>query len=73
MPALLVKSAEDLVSMESWSRELKGAGFCAENGFIKEVGPTGEIPSTANTVFDLFADIRLTGPDSLRAAQMVNG
>jgi 8-oxoguanine deaminase len=61
MPTLLVKNAEVLVTMDSQRRELKGAGLYAENGFIKQVGPTGELPATADTVLDLSGQILLPG------------
>src|SRR6201984_2305369 len=61
MPTLLVKNAEVLVTMDSQRRELKGAGLYAENGFIKQIGPTGELPATADTVLDLSGQIVLPG------------
>ena len=61
MPTLLAKNAEFMVTMDSQRRELKGAGLYAENGFIKQVGPTQELPSTADTVLDLTGQILLPG------------
>src|SRR6201987_209912 len=61
MPTLLVKSADVLVTMDSQRRELKDAGLYAENGFIKQVGPTGNLPRTADTVLDLSGQIVLPG------------
>ena len=53
MPTLLAKNAEVLVTMDGQRRELKNAGLYAEDGIIKQVGPTAELPSTADTVIDL--------------------
>jgi 8-oxoguanine deaminase len=61
MPTLLAKNAEVLVTMDGQRRELKGAGLYAENGFIKQIGPTGELPVTADTVLDLSGQIVLPG------------
>ena len=61
MPTLLVKNADVLVTMDSRRRELKGAGLYAENGVIKQIGQTGELPATADTVLDLSGQIVLPG------------
>src|SRR5215469_6097945 len=61
MPTLLVKNAEVLVTMDTQRRELKGAGLYAENGVIKQIGQTGELPATADTVLDLSGQIVLPG------------
>jgi cytosine/adenosine deaminase-related metal-dependent hydrolase len=58
MPTLLVKNTDVLVSLDSQRRELKGAGLYAENGFIKQIGATGEQPAT---VLDLSGQIVLPG------------
>ena len=52
MPSLLAKNADVLVTMDGQRRELKGAGLYAEDGIIKQVGPTGDLPATADTVPD---------------------
>jgi cytosine/adenosine deaminase-related metal-dependent hydrolase len=57
MPTLLAKNAEVLVAMDGRRRELKNAGLYAEDGIIKKVGPTEELPTTANTVIDLTGQI----------------
>ena len=58
MPTLLLKNADVLVTMDSQRRELKGAGLYAENGFIKQIGASGEQPAT---VLDLSGQIVLPG------------
>ena len=50
MPTLLVKNADVLVTMDTQRRELKGAGLYAENGVIKQIGQTGELPAIANAI-----------------------
>lgn len=61
MSTLLAKNADVLVTMDGERRELNGAGIYAENGFIKQIGPTGELPATADTVLDLTGQIVLPG------------
>src|SRR6202795_2262935 len=61
MSTLLAKNAEVLVTMDSQRRELKSAGLYVENGFIRQVGPSEELPATADTVIDLTGQIVLPG------------
>jgi 8-oxoguanine deaminase len=61
MPSLLAKNADVLVTMDGQRRELKGAGLYAENGIIRQVGTTSELPATADTVIDLGGQIVLPG------------
>ena len=61
MSTLLAKNAEVLVTMDGERRELKDAGLYAEEGIIKQVGPNGELPGTADTVIDLTGQIVLPG------------
>jgi len=61
MATLLVKNAEVLVTMDENRRELRDAGLYAEDGVIKAVGPTNQLPSTADTVVDLTGQIVLPG------------
>ena len=61
MPTLLARNAEALVTMDGQRRELKNAGLYAEDGIIKQVGPTAALPSTADTVIDLTGQIALPG------------
>jgi 8-oxoguanine deaminase len=61
MPTLLAKNADVLVTMDGGRRELKNAGIYAENGVIKQVGPTADLPATADTVIDLSGQIVLPG------------
>ncbi|HEY5895184.1 MAG TPA: 8-oxoguanine deaminase [Chthoniobacterales bacterium] len=61
MASLLARNAEVLVTMDGDRRELKNAGIYAENGIIRQVGPTAELPSTADTTIDLTGQIVLPG------------
>ena len=53
MPTLLARNVDVLVTMDGGRRELKNAGLYAEDGIIKQVGPTAELPVKADTVIDL--------------------
>jgi 8-oxoguanine deaminase len=61
MPSLLARNADTLVTMDGTRRELKSAGLYAEDGIIRQVGPTNELPRTADTVIDLSGQILLPG------------
>lgn len=61
MPTLLAKNAEIVVTMDGRRREMKSAGLFARNGVIEKVGPTGELPETADIVLDLAGHILLPG------------
>ncbi len=61
MTTLLVKNAKVLVTMDDQRREIAGGGLYAENGFIKQVGLTSELPQTADEVLDLKDHLILPG------------
>ena len=61
MSTLLAKNAEVLVTMDGNRRELKNAGLYAEDGIIKSVGFTENLPKTADAVIDLSGQIVLPG------------
>lgn len=61
MSTLLVRNAEVLVTMDEGKRELKEAGLYAEQGIIRPVGPTKELPAHADVVLDLSGQIVLPG------------
>lgn len=61
MSTLLARNADVLVTMDPARRELRGAGLYAVDGFIREVGLTGELPATADLVLDLTGQIVLPG------------
>ena len=47
--------------MDGSRRELKDAGIFAVDGIIQQVGPTAELPQTADSVLDLSGQIVLPG------------
>lgn len=61
MATLLAKHADVLVTMDGDRRELRDAGLFARDGFIEQVGPTAELPETADVVLDLRGHILLPG------------
>jgi 8-oxoguanine deaminase len=58
---LLARNAEVVVTMDGQRRELKNAGIFARDGIIEAVGPTSELPETADKVLDLSGHILLPG------------
>ncbi len=60
MGSLLVKNAL-VVTMDETRRELSDSGLYAVDGVIREVGPSGSLPKTADTVIDLKDHIVLPG------------
>ena len=61
MPTLLPRNADVLVTMDGQRRELRDAGIYAEDGIIKQVGPSAELPASADTVIALEGQIVLPG------------
>jgi cytosine/adenosine deaminase-related metal-dependent hydrolase len=61
MSTLLVRNADVLVTMDSARRELRRAGLYAVDGFVRQVGVTGELPTTADVVLDLAGQVVLPG------------
>ncbi len=61
MTTLLVRHAHILVTMDAQRRELPDGGLFARDGFIEQVGPTAELPSTADEILDLRGHVVLPG------------
>ena len=61
MATLLAKNAEVVVTMDRQRRELKSAGLFARDGVIEQVGPTAQLPTTADVILDLKGHILLPG------------
>jgi 8-oxoguanine deaminase len=61
MSTLLARNAEVLVTMDDSRRELQGAGLFARDGIIEQVGPTDQLPGSADRVLDLSGQIVLPG------------
>ena len=61
MATLLAKNTDVLVTMDGQRRELRNAGLFARDGVIEKVGPTAELPDSADLVLDLKGHILLPG------------
>ncbi|NPA26441.1 MAG: 8-oxoguanine deaminase [Chloroflexi bacterium] len=61
MPTLLVRHADVLVTMDDARREIPDGGLFIRDGFIEAVGPTAELPETADEVLDLRGHVVLPG------------
>ena len=61
MPTLLVRNATLLVTMDDARREIAGGGLFARDGVIEAVGPTAELPATADEVIDARGQVVIPG------------
>ena len=61
MTSLLVRNATVLVTHDAGRREIAGGGLFAIDGIISQVGPTAELPATADEVLDLTDHVVLPG------------
>jgi 8-oxoguanine deaminase len=61
MSTLLVKNAHVIVTMDADRREIPGGGLFVRDNMIEAVGPTQDLPSTADDVLDLRGHIVLPG------------
>ncbi len=59
MPSLLLRNASVLVTMAG--EEIPGGGVYAEDGWIVVVGPSPDIPATADEVVDLSGHLLMPG------------
>ncbi|HEY57023.1 MAG TPA: 8-oxoguanine deaminase [Anaerolineae bacterium] len=53
MSTLLVRHATILITMDDERREIPDGGMFIRDGFIEQVGPTAQLPDTADEVLDL--------------------
>jgi cytosine/adenosine deaminase-related metal-dependent hydrolase len=60
MTTLLIKHAY-LATMDDHQSEIRDGGLFIRDGFIEQVGPTAELPQTADEVLDLSGHIVLPG------------
>ncbi len=58
---MLVKNAEILVTMDAARREIRNGGLFVADHRIVAVGPTAELPQTADEVLDLKGHIVIPG------------
>ena len=61
MPTLLVRNASFLATFDDQQREIADGGLFIRNGFIEQVGPSAELPDTADEVLDLAGHVVLPG------------
>ncbi len=61
MATLLVRNAAVLVTMDGERREIAGGGLFAEDGWITRVGPSADLPDTADEVLDATGHVVLPG------------
>ncbi len=61
MGTLLVRHAQVLATMDDAGTEIEDGGLYAVDGFIHRVGPTAELPDTADEVVDLRGHVVLPG------------
>mgnify|MGYP005851631171 CR=1 FL=1 len=61
MTSLLIRNAEKLVTMDDHRREISRGGLFIQDGFIKQVGETSELPQTADQIIDMTGHVVLPG------------
>jgi len=61
MSTLLVRHADILATMDDRRREIPDGGLFVRAGFIEQVGPTAELPHTADEILDLTGCLALPG------------
>ena len=61
MGSLLIRDATVLVTMDGTRREIENGALYCEDGFITQVGPTAELPGSADEVFDATGHVVLPG------------
>jgi len=61
MPTLLVKNARLLATMDGARREILNGGMFIEDGFIKQVGKSEQLPDSADELLDLSDHLVIPG------------
>ncbi len=61
MSTLLVHNANLMATFDDQRRELRNAGLFARDGFIEQVGPSNELPDSADEILDLSGHVLLPG------------
>jgi len=61
MSTLLIKHAQVLATMDGERREIPDGAMLVEGGFITRVGPSEDLPDTADEVLDLSGHLVLPG------------
>lgn len=61
MSTFLVRHADILITMDDRRREIPDGGLFIKDGFIQQVGPSAELPQTADEILDLSGCIAAPG------------
>ena len=61
MTTLLVKNAEEVITMDSGRRRVPGGGLFVRDNVIEQVGPTGDLPDEADEIIDAKDKVILPG------------
>ncbi|MBN1139004.1 MAG: amidohydrolase family protein, partial [Anaerolineae bacterium] len=61
MPTTLVRNADVLVTVDEQRRVMPDGGLWIEDGVIRRVAPSGELPGTADRVVDASGMVILPG------------
>ncbi|HEX9028175.1 MAG TPA: amidohydrolase family protein, partial [Anaerolineales bacterium] len=61
MSTLLVRNATLLVTMDDHRTEISSGGLYARDGFLEQVGPSRDLPQTADVILDLDGYLVLPG------------
>lgn len=61
MATLLIRHATLLITMDDHRREIPDGGLFIRDGFIEQVGLTGELPASADQILDLHGQIVIPG------------
>ncbi len=61
MPTLLIRNARLLVTMDAQRREIADGAVFVRDGVVEAVGPTAELPTTADEVIDARDQIVIPG------------
>ena len=61
MTTLLVKNATILATFDDQRREIAGGGLFIKDGFITQIGETGDLPETADEILDLTGHVVMPG------------
>jgi len=59
MATLLIRNVSVLVTMDSKRREIPDGALLAKDGFIEQIGPTDQLPDSADEVLDLSGHLVL--------------
>ncbi len=61
MATILFRNASILITMDDHRREIPNGGLFIRDGFISGIGPTDQLPESADEIYDLSGHILLPG------------